>query len=255
MSIEGPGLYQDDTGHDVRSEFRELIGEGRSPDEATRILFDRWEDVLDDEHIYCAFHLALADTQWRLGRPVNGVVDAALKIIDTGRDLRRWEYNPQFHRKRKRILEQLRERISSAPPRARTVRKPSPPFLTRLETGDLVRYTAETGDDFLLAVVGLDLSNDHRIAIVRLMEWDWASSLSVSSGAPLLRLMRGAQPLALMPYRGTDLPSKRAQLVTQKWPVPAGERQDTLVGSSVALWGVNLDWQLRRDRQHHQAPS
>jgi len=29
MSIEGPGLYQDDTGHDIRSEFRELIGEGQ----------------------------------------------------------------------------------------------------------------------------------------------------------------------------------------------------------------------------------
>jgi len=255
MSIEGPGLYQDDTGHDVRSEFRELIGEGRSPDEATRILFDRWEDVLDDEHIYCAFQLALADTQWRLGRPVNAVVDAALKIIDTGRDLRRWEYNPQFHRKRKRILEQLRERISSAPPRARTVRKPSPPFLTRLETGDLVRYTAETGDDFLLAVVGLDLSNDHRIAIVRLMDWDGTSALPLSSSSPALRLMAGVVPFALMPHRRADLPTKRSELAMRRWPVPAAERQDTMVGCSVVSWGVNLDWQLRRDRQHNQVPS
>jgi hypothetical protein len=53
MSIEGPGPYQDDTGHDVRSEFRELIGEGRTPHNATGALLDRWADVLGDEDTYC----------------------------------------------------------------------------------------------------------------------------------------------------------------------------------------------------------
>ncbi len=252
MSIEGPGLYDDDTGHDVRSEFRELIGEGHLPDEATRVLIDRWADVLDDEDVFCAFYLALADAQWRLGRPVPAVLDAALKIISTGRDLKRWEYNSQFHRKRKRILERLRERLSSAPPPARPVRKPSPPYVTRLESGDVVRYTADTGDDFLLAVVGLDLSNNHRIAIVRLMEWDRVPPLSVSSDVQLLRLVPAAQPFALMPYRGTDLPSKRSQVVTQGWPVPAGERQDSIVGCSLVSWGVNLDWQLEMQLEMHR---
>jgi len=255
MSIEGPGLYQDDTGHDVRSEFRELIGEGRAPDDATRLLLDRWANVLTDEDTYCAFYLALADTQWRLGRPVQAVRDVALKIIDSGRDLRRWEYSEQFHRKRRLILEQLRERLSSAPPPARAIRKPPAPFITRLETGDLVRYTAEGGDEFMLAVVGVDESNNQRIAIVRLMEWDGLSTRSVSSGTPGLHLMGGAQPFALMPYRSGDLPTKRSKLVMQMWPVPAGERQDTMVGCSVVSWGVNLDWQLRRDRQRHQVPS
>src|SRR5712691_3317745 len=115
MSIEGPGLYQDDTGHDIRSEFRELIGEGHAPDEATRLLHARWADVLGDNDVYCAFYLALADTQWRLGRQVQAVHDEGLNIIDSGRDLRRWEYSPQFHRKRKGILEQLRKRLSSPP--------------------------------------------------------------------------------------------------------------------------------------------
>ena len=84
MSIEGPGIYQDDNGHDVRSEFRELIGEGRTPHDATRALLNRWADVLGDEDTYCAFYLALADTQWRLGRPIQAVQDAALSIIDSG---------------------------------------------------------------------------------------------------------------------------------------------------------------------------
>jgi hypothetical protein len=255
MSIEGPGLYDDDTGHDVRSEFRELIGEGRAPDEATRILLARWADVLDDEDTYCAFYLALGDTQWRLGRPVQVVGDAALNIIDSGRDLRRWGYSPQFYRKRRVILDQVRERLSSAAPPPRTVRKPPPPFMTRFEGGDLVRYTAETGDEFLLAVVGVDVGNNQRIAIVRLMDWDGMTILSVASGTPALHLMAAVQPFALMPYRRSDLPTKRSELVMKMWPVPAAHCQDTMVGCSVVSWGVNFDWQLRRDRQHNRVPS
>lgn len=255
MSIEGPGLYQDDTGHDVRSEFRDLIGEGRSPDEATTLLLARWADVLGDEDTYCAFYLALADTQWRLGRPFQAVRDTALSIIDSGRDLKRWEYSQPFQRKRKRILEQLRERLTSAPPLARRIRKPPAPFLTQLHTGDLVRYTAETGEAFLLAVVGVDESNNQRIAIVRLMDWDGVSSLPLPSGTSALRIIRDVRPFALMPYRGSDLPPKRSELLIERWSVPPGLRQDTIVGCSVVSWGVNLDPQLRRHRQRHQVPS
>jgi hypothetical protein len=247
MSIGGPGLYEDDTGHDVRSEFRELIGEGRGPEDATKALIGGWADVLDDEDTYCAFYLALADTQWRLGRPVPAVLDVALSLIDSGRDLRRWEYSEQFHRKRERVLEQLRERLSSAPPPVRRVNKPPAPFLTHLETGDVVRYRADGGDEFLLAVVGVDERSDQRVAIVRLIDWDGVSTLPVSSD---LRLMANVQPFALMPHRGADVPAKRSDLVMRMWPVPAAQRQDTMTGCSIVSWGVNLNLQLRRTRQH-----
>ncbi len=116
---------------------------------------------------------------------------------------------------------------------------------------DLVRYTAEGGAEFLLAVVGVDESNNQRVAVVRLTDWDGASPLSASSGPPDLRLMANVQPFALMPYRGADLPTKPSELVMRKWPVPAAQRQDHMVGCSIVSWGVNLDWQLRSDRQHH----
>jgi hypothetical protein len=251
LSIEGPGLYQDDTGHDVRSEFRDLIGAGRAPDDATAVLLDGWADMLGDEDTYCAFYLALADTQWRLGRLVPAVHDAALSLIDSGRDLKRWEYSQQFHGKRKRILEQLRERLTSAPPQARTVRKAPPPFLTRLETGDLVRYTADGGDAFLIAVVGVSESNNQRVAVVRLMDWDGVSSLALSSDAPNVRLAANVEPFALMPYRGADLPAKRSEVVMRLWQVPATQRQDHMIGCSIVSWGGNFDQQLRWDRQHH----
>src|SRR5260370_40953833 len=114
MSIEGRGLYQDDNGHDVRSQFRELIGEGRTPRDATRALLDRWADVLGDEDTYCAFYLARAHTQWRLGRPIQAGQDAALGIIYSGRDLKRWDSSQRFQAKRKRIPGHRGERLISA---------------------------------------------------------------------------------------------------------------------------------------------
>jgi len=182
------------------------------------------------------------------------VRDVALSIIDSGRDLKRWEYSRLFHRKRKRILEQLRERLASAPPAAKGVRKPPAPFLTQLHPGDLVEYTAETGDIFLLAVVGVDESNDQRIAIARLIDWDGVSSPPLPSGTSALRVMADVQPFALMPYRGSDLPTKRSEVVTERWSVPPGLRQDDMVGCSIVSWGVNFDPQLRWHREHHQVP-
>jgi hypothetical protein len=242
MSIEGPGLYQDDTGHDVRSEFRDLIGEGHAPDEATQLLIERWADVLGDKDVYCAFYLALADTQWRLGRLVPAVGLTALEIIDTGRDLRRWEYNPIFHRKRRKVLADLRRRLESPAPAPRAVRREAV-FSTSLRLGDVIRYRTASGDAFLLAVVGVAQSNNQRIAVVRLLE---GSGKTPSD----LRLIPHAQPLALFPHRGTDFPSKRAEHMLQDWPVPAADQQDSLIGCSLVSWGVNLDPQLMRYRRN-----
>ena len=247
MSIEGPGLYQDDTGHDVRSEFRDLIGNGEAPDEATTHLLKAWADVLHDEDVYCAFYLALADTQWRLGRPIPVVSQTALAIIDSGRDLRRWEYSPPFHRKRKKVLEDLRARLTSPPQTPRAVRKQAD-FATALIPGDVIRYKTATGDEFLIAVVGVNDSNNQRIALVRPLDWDGASSAE-SRDLATLRLMPDAQPLALFPRRGMDLPPKRSEVLLRDWPVPPGHLQDSLVGCSLVSWGVNLDPQLMRYRR------
>lgn len=242
MSIEGPGLYQDDTGHDVRSEFRELIGEGHAPDEATRLLIERWADVLDDEDVYCAFYLALADSQWRLGRLVPAVSQTAFEIIDSGRDLRRWEYNPPFHRKRRKVLGDLRGRLESPAPARRAVRREAE-FSTSLRLGDVIRYSTASGDDFLLVVVGVASSNNQRVAVIRPSEGRGKNPSN-------LRLLPHVQPFALFPHRGVELPPKRTELISRDWPVPPADQQGSLVGCSVVSWGVNLDLQLTGYRRH-----
>ncbi len=158
------------------------------------------------------FYLALADTQWRLGRLVPAVSKIAFEIIDTGRDLRRWEYSPPFHRKRRKVLADLRGRLMSPPPAPRAVRRQAD-YATSLVPGDVIRYNTASGDDFMLAVVGVDQSNNQRIAIVRPLEGNVTSAPAVARDLSNLRLLPHAQPLALFPYRGVDFPAKRSEVI------------------------------------------
>jgi hypothetical protein len=244
VSVEGPGLYQDDTGHDVRAEFRELVGDGLTPEEATRRMLEGWKDLLGDDDIYCAFYLALADTQWRLGRQVPSIRETALNLIESGRDLKRWAYNDQLHQKRTAMLAQLRARLTADPPTARTVRNPAA-FITDLQVGDLINYTSDAGDRYWIGIVGADTHNDQKFAIARLLAWNEAD---VGGAVPANVEVVAGFTFALMPYRRSDVPAKRSRRHAGAWAVPMGLRQDTLVGCSLLSWGSNLDPQLRRHR-------
>ena len=242
VSAEGVGLYQDDTGHDVRAEFREYIADGLSPEDATTRLEAGWRDVLGDEDVYCAFYLALADTQWRLGRVVPRVRETAISLIDSGRDMRRWEYSPPFHRKRQAVLEQLRKRLGSEPPAARAVRNPKV-FRSELNAGDVIHYWAEDGQGYWIGILGTAEHNGARYAIAWLVNWDGSESNALAP--PSQYKITGVGTFALMPYRGSDLPTKRSQVYRAAWSVPREFQLESVVGSSLLSWGSNLDNQLR----------
>ena len=65
MGTWGIALFSDDLAADVRDDFKELLGDGYSPAEATDILIRQYKDVLDDEDESPVFWLALAATQWK----------------------------------------------------------------------------------------------------------------------------------------------------------------------------------------------
>jgi hypothetical protein len=245
LSVDGPGLYQDDTGHDVRAEFRELVGDGLTAEQATQRMLDGWKDVLGDNDVYCAFYLALADSQWRLGRQVAAVRETAIGLIDSGRDLRRWEYSDQLHGKRNAILAQLRGRLGTAPPAARPIRNPAV-FTTDLQVGDLIDYTSETGDRHWIGVVGAATHNGQKFAIGRLLNWSGTPPSVPPSDVEAV----AGFTFALMPYRRSDVPARRSRRHADAWIVPDNVRQDTLVGCSLLSWGSNLDQQLQRHDPH-----
>ena len=56
----------------MRGLYREMLGDGRSGEAATDALLAEWSEVINDPEESSPFWLALADTQWRVGRLEDG---------------------------------------------------------------------------------------------------------------------------------------------------------------------------------------
>ena len=91
MGTWGTGLFSDDLAADVREGFRDLIGEGLTTEAAVSRLLREYKSSLRDPGEESVFWLALADTGWRLGRLDDAILNNALRVIDSGQDLARWE--------------------------------------------------------------------------------------------------------------------------------------------------------------------
>ncbi len=67
MGAWGVAIFSDDLAADIRDDFRELIGDGLTPSEATDRLMEEYRSALDDSHELPVFWIALAVAQWKLG--------------------------------------------------------------------------------------------------------------------------------------------------------------------------------------------
>ncbi len=123
MGAWGAGLYQDDVTCDVREDYLDRLRIGYTNVEATQDVINQNIDSIEDEEDGPLFWFALADTQWKYGRLLPEVRDVALKYIESGQDLKRWEESKSLYNKRKKVLEDLREKLNSAQPLEKKVRK------------------------------------------------------------------------------------------------------------------------------------
>jgi hypothetical protein len=140
MGAWGTAIFSDDTAADVRDAFTDFVAEGLSPSEATERLLRERAELLADEDDAVAFWLALAATQWKLGRLLDDVRDRAVAIIDDGDDLRRWEDNSRSEiNQRKKHLAKLREKLLSPQPKAKKL-KSFPKSSTDFRVGDVAAY-------------------------------------------------------------------------------------------------------------------
>jgi len=137
MGVWGVGLYQDDVTCDVKEEYLNWLRIGKTNIEATLELIE--EGTIDDEDDSSLFWFALADTQWKYGRLLPEVKEQALKHIESGQNLKRWEENPSLYKKREKVLEDLKRKLNSPQPPEKKVSKItiSKPIW---DTGDVLLY-------------------------------------------------------------------------------------------------------------------
>jgi hypothetical protein len=122
MGTWGYAVFADDTALDVRAIYRELIL--TEPDiedtEATRRVLG---DYPDQEDPGTVAWLALALSQYELGRLDPAVAERAIQIIDSGADVAIWEADERgrtFARRRRAVLARLRTKLTGPqPPRRR----------------------------------------------------------------------------------------------------------------------------------------
>ena len=117
MGTWGPGLYQNDVSDDIKLGFIDKCKRGHTIEEATEIFIKEYAEELEDEEDAPNFWFALADIQWKYGKLLPKVKENALFHIEN--ELKNETYN-EFDksdaRKRKKVLEDLREKLNSPMP-------------------------------------------------------------------------------------------------------------------------------------------
>jgi hypothetical protein len=104
MGAWGVAVFSDDLAADVRDDFRDLIGEGLSTTQAVEKLLASHASSANDEDEMAVFWIALALTQRKLGRLDERTKQEALRLIESGQDLRRWDASKD-RQKRVAVLE------------------------------------------------------------------------------------------------------------------------------------------------------
>lgn len=125
MGAWGTAIFSDDLAGDIRGEYNALLSIGKGDEEAERLIFDYYADVLrggDEEESVFWFALALAE--WNKGRLSEYVKGKALAILDNGGDLERWNVpgKEKAYEKRKKVIADLKDKLNSPLPDRKKMR-------------------------------------------------------------------------------------------------------------------------------------
>lgn len=82
MGYWGTGLYQNDVSDDVKEAYLRALKDGNDNLTATKKIMEQCSDYIADEEDSICFWLALADTQWNMGRLLPDVKDHALLCLE-----------------------------------------------------------------------------------------------------------------------------------------------------------------------------
>ena len=218
MGTYGTGLYSDDTACDVRDAYREALDAGTDAEGARARVLNAFAEELAGPDEGVVVRLALADTQFRLGRLGESARREALAVLDAGGDLERWrEAGAAEVRRRTAVLQRLRARLESPQPEPRPVRARRP-RASQAVPGRVYAYRARSGQPYLIRVVGVADVGCSTGPVVRFLD---------RSGPGLPDAAR----LAEIPERRYHPRWKRTEVIIADDGVPARERVGlTLVG-------------------------
>lgn len=242
MGTWGAALFSDDLAADVRGDLRDRLGDGLSADEATARLIADHGDTLRDPEQAPVFWFAVAATLWKLGVLSERARTEAMKHLDSGADLERWERDaPGQVAKRRKVLEELRAQLQSPQPVAKRVPKRQLAH-TDLELGDVATYRLPSGSLTLMRVVDFHEDKGGRFPVYDVLDWCAPTPPDAATLAALgQRLPRRHHTgrFMLMQYRG----NARPPLAWEKFgrhpgPIPRARPMERSTTMTVTFWKV-----------------
>ena len=226
MGTWGVALYSDDLAADLKSDLRELIGDGDSIEIAVdRLLADHASSLNDPDEASVVW-LAIADMAWRLGRPHQRATTEALNIIETGVDLQRWS-SPKDRAKRSAVLADLEARLRSPAPPTKRVAK-TIKGNNSWAVGEIVCFRLSSGSWTALRVIGHHIDKGGKHAVCELLDWvgsDGANPVELKDAALRKSVfpVHGSQIMVCEPRRRADAERfRRTGLASQPRQEPQG---------------------------------
>ena len=140
MGVWGVKIYQDDVTLDVRDEYKDKLHRGKTKEEALEEILEDNQETIEDEEESPLFWIALADTQWNLGRLDEHVKEEALKHME--KDLARWKEDEELCEKRRKVLEALKKKLLSPQPEEKKISKYRL-YKNEWKIGDVFAYKIE----------------------------------------------------------------------------------------------------------------
>jgi hypothetical protein len=197
MGTWGTGLYSDDLASDLRGDLRGLLGEGLPANVAVDRLISDYAGSLADVDEAPVFWLALADASWKLGRLDERVRDEALRVIDEGRDLARWE-SPRDRKKREAVLAKLRAQLLSPQPAAKRLARVIK-SANEWAVGEVIALQLLSRQWVPMRVIGHHTDKGGRFAVCELLDWI-GQTLPSAADIASLQIRREKSPRAISQF-------------------------------------------------------
>lgn len=166
MGTWGTKLYEDDVTLDVKETYKDKLHKGKANKEATQETIDESQEIIENIEERALFWFALADIQWDLGRLEEHVKKEALNYIELGTDLLRWKDDNKLYNERKKVLDELKNKLLSPQPIEKKISKYK-----------LYRCEWKIGDVFAYKLVGQEAIenklNNKYLIIQKVGEDEW----------------------------------------------------------------------------------
>lgn len=143
MGNWGAGIFQNDVSDDVKTDYKNKLKMGKSDEVSLQEILTENAEILNDEEDKFDLWFALASVMSDLGRLTTEVSAIAVQLIDNGGDLFRFEDNKSEMKKRKAVLEKLREKLVGVQPERKKIPVVKP-FVCPWKPNDALVYRLDS---------------------------------------------------------------------------------------------------------------